>query len=603
MREIKKEDISGLNDIVMELPAFRDLKSSEMMHELLDTFMEDIYIKQPQELFDVMQFNPNSKMQETFFFNYGIDKKYSSRLKGYLKKDISYQLEKLFQNKGSRKIFEIFANIFENIFRKINFYNVKVYKIPAQNGFIFEYQLDPIYITDPDNVILYPQVQINKTRKYLMELQNFKDYTAWPMPTNLIYIQLSIGEEVINNMHTFLDGIRSYGTTYLQGKFFQYKSKRGYFEHIHGADIEYIIKYFQLKIVKSRNPDFELNDICIMGSDLPFDPELTPGDPSHPNFQEYLKWSGTREDFLKNMQILLNDYETAKRNSRKEIENLRRRWQIFLNFKQKSKECYDTLDDFFMEFEEKYQFLAEDFQYCLSVFEEDTEPIFDFYVYIYSIFLSGVFANPEDPSLGYREDWVIDYIDVLFGNLFIEADFLKWYFDPVMDLFIRYFFPIEMEYINDLIPKILIRDKWNTISYDDNTNFVVMANHWDPQTPIRGIDWQKFSLNMTDRYSYLDTRSMSKSFITHPLITTMEPADDRYTAMAIKVPHDKLKHDDNYKTIKFNTINNMKSFSQKASVCFSFNRTKEYVLRVLKQLDSVVNHNIKENHGKKGLNF
>jgi len=510
MKPIKKEDINNLNDIIMELPAFRDLKSNEMIHEVLDEFLEDLYINQPKEIFDTFEFNLNSRMQETMFANYGIDKNYTRKIKGYLKKDLSHQLEKLYQHKGSKEIFKIFGNIFENIFRRINFYNIKVYKIPTPTGFRFEYRLIPIYIADENNIIKRPQVPIKKSRKYLMDLENFEDYNFWPMPTNLIYIQLSIGEEVINNMDTFLNGVRGYGTTYLQGKTSIFKNRFGFTENIKLDDAEFITSYFKAEITKKHNPDWDFNIPITEGTFLPFDPSLNINlDPNDPDYHEKVKWISDRITYLTSMHDLLSDYGNARRDDRKEMQELRRRWQFFLNLKKTIRTCYRTYDDIVGEMESRYPLLKEEFLNALNKVTEDNEIIFDFYVYIYSIFLNGVYANPEDPNLNLNEQWVLDYIDVLFGELFIEADFLKWYFNPVMDLFIRYFFPIEMEYINDLIQKITLKDKWNSLNYEDNNRFDLKSGAKSIQTPIRGIDWRKFWLTMVDKHSQLTLRSIA----------------------------------------------------------------------------------------------
>jgi len=590
MKPIKMEDISNLNDIIMELPAFRDLKSKDMMKEVLDLFLEDIYIKKPEELFNMFEFNLNERMQEVAFANYGIDKKYTKKLKGYLKKDIGHQLERLYQNKGSKEIFKIFGSIFENIFRRINFYNIKVYKIPTSSGFRLEYRLDPIQIADESNIITHPQIPVNQTRKYLMELQNFKDYNFWPMSTNLIYIQLSIGEEVINNMDTFLDGIRGYGTTYLQGKTSIFKNRFNFEETLNLSDVEFITTYFKAAITKSKNEDWDFLIPTNEGAYLPFEKtDLSDLDPNDPNYNEILLWQKDRETYLFSMQDLLNDYSTARRNNRSEIENLRRRWQFFLNLKKTVRTCYRTFDELSEEMERRYPLLKEEFQNALNISSNDNEVIFDFYVYIYSIFLNGTYANPE---FNLNEQWVLDYIDVLFGELFIEADFLTWYFNPVMDLFIRYFFPIEMEYMNDLIQKVLIKDKWNTVCYDESNRFNLKTGQRSIQTPIRGIDWKKFQLKMTNKHSYIPKRSMHGNHLTIGVFDEYNYRDFNWTEVNT-IHRSHLKIDDKFEakiiqgiqptsglTLNFGDDSGPKKISR-SSVCLKTARTKKYLVEVL----------------------
>ena len=525
MKPIRVEDIQKLTDIVMELPALRDLKSGDMIQDVLDTFLKQIYTEMPKELIDAFGFELNNRMQETFFANYGIDRNYSSKLKGYLKKDIAYQLEKLYQNKGSKQIFRIFADLFENIFRKINFYNVKVFKVPNTSGFTYEYRLVPLYITDTEHIITRPEVPINQSKKYLMELENFEGYTAWPMSTNLVYIQLSIGTEIIDNQNTFLDGVRSFGTTYMQGKYLEYKNNQGFTELLLGSDVELITAYFKTEITKKHNPDWDYDLPITLGTFLPWDPDTI----ADPNYPEHQQWTQDRESFLQNMQTLMNDYESANIRSRQDMEAIKRRWQMFLKLKETNNNSFPNYQSLVDYMENNYPILKRDFLDKLSIanaVDQNNEPLLDFYIYIYSIFLSGVFSNPENPSLGLNQEIVVDYIDVLFGALFIEADFLKWTFNPVIDLFIKYFLPIEMEYINDLVQKVIIKNKWNAISYDTtHLKFQVIARHFGTQIPIRGVDWKKFWI-IVRKHSRFDIKIMKLSII---YITKIEDhlIDDR----------------------------------------------------------------------------
>jgi len=547
MKPIRVEDIGKMTDIIMELPAFTDLSSKNNIKEVLDLFLEDVYTKSPQEIMDMFGFELSKRLQDTFFSNYGIQKNYTKKLKSYLKKDIAYQLEQLFQNKGSNQIFKMFAGLFENIFRKINFYNIKVFKVPHAGGFTFEYRLVPIYITDENNVIEYPSIQIKKTKKYLMELYNFEEYTAWPMSTNLVYIQLSIGEEIINNKSTFLDGARSYGTTYLQGKYLEYKNRFGYTEDILASDVEMITNYFKMEIVKSKNPSWDFSRLPLMSTNLPWSPDTV----ADPNYPEHQLWTQDRESFMQNMQQLLNDYASANIRDRSQMENIRRRWQMFLKLKETNTNEYPDYQSTWDYINTNYPLMQADFLYNLE--QDDVEPLLDFYIYIYSIFLSGVFANPENPALGLDQEIVVEYIDVLFGGLFIEANFLELAFNPVMDLFIKYFFPIEMEYLNDLVNKVLIRDKFNAFSYDYKLKFIVEARNYSIQTPIRKIDWHLFELSMS-KHSDVYTYDNLGSVITHPVIDDIS-VGDRTVNYSTNNLRENLRLEDVYDVRIFNASN------------------------------------------------
>ncbi len=495
MRPIRKEDINKLNDVVMELPAFRDLESKDNMHDILDMFMEDIYRKKPQEVLDVFNFELNDRMQETFFINYGIDKSYYEKIRGYLKPDIAFSLEKLFQRKGSIQLFEMYAGLFENIFRRINIYNVRVHKTPTpMSEFKFEYKLEPLYVSDPSSVITTPQVPISKKRKYIMELADFTDYTAWPVPTNLVYIQFSVGTELINNMQVFLNGIRAYSTTLLQNEFFNYESASGEVEKIEGCSLELLLMYFKLETVSGRTPGWDFDETALQGTYLPW------YEGSNSGYQD-------KEEFLQGIYQLMDDYKNANPVNRKEMQDLRRRWQFFLRAQETNTAQFTNMEELRDFIKARWPHVFKDFNTYLYD-SEDPGLVLDFYVKLYSVFTNGIYTLEagDDPTLvpAHQWDWVTAHIDVVFGNLFLTANFIENYFDPVMNLFIRYFFPVEMEYINDLINKVKIRDKWNAWATEEDTKTTVIARQTSIQTPIRGLDWRRISITLKNWHSHID---------------------------------------------------------------------------------------------------
>jgi hypothetical protein len=418
-----------------------------------------------------------------------------------------------------------------------------------------------------------------------MNLENFADFTAWPMSTNLVYIQLSIGEEIINNMNIFLDGTRSYGTTYLQGKVYNYVSRSGKIEKIHASDVELLTSYFRMELTKKKVPDWDFYSPVELSSYLPYDPTIATPDPSDPNFQETVKWTRDRISFLHNMQELLDDYGTANRASRPEMESLRRRWQFFLNLKKRNKECYHDYDSFRELMYNKYPLIQEDFLFYLDIRDEDSEPIFDFYIYIYSIFLNGTLAHPEDPEEGLNDTWPIDYIDVLFGGLFIEADFLQWYFNPVMDLFIRYFFPIEMDYINDLIPKISIKDKWNSVSYDDNQSMRIKSGNMS-LLPVANIDHARFHTELY-RHDWFQKYDIRASFISKPLEEEYK-INDYIASLPMVYQRDPIEISDIYDTRITHPAEGTRS--QRIRGCVKTSGTKEYKDDMLASLSNIINN-------------
>jgi hypothetical protein len=151
-----------------------------------------------------------------------------------------------------------------------------------------------------------------------------------------------------------------------------------------------------------------------------------------------------------------------------------------------------------------------------------------------------------------------------------------------MDLFIRYFFPIEMEYINDLIQKVIIKDKWNAISYDDtNLRFDLKAGHSSIQTRIQGIDWRKFWLTLKDR------RSIATP-ISKPGTTVLTPNVDEYNNMMdlpyvepICIPQSRVPLEDKFEAKVIQGLLPRVTVRQRSSTCFNTRGTKKYLVEVL----------------------
>ncbi len=102
-------------------------------------------------------------------------------------------------------------------------------------------------------------------------------------------------------------------------------------------------------------------------------------------------------------------------------------------------------------------------------------------------------------------EWVTNYIDTLFGSLFLNDQFLIHFISPVMDLFQRYFFPVELEYVTDLIDRIKIRDRWNTVSTDSVQSLRIVARHSSLQPLINGPDKTFTNIAMKVKENVEDT--------------------------------------------------------------------------------------------------
>jgi len=496
MKKIRQEDLKDLNGLVLNLPSFRHLKSKENIKEVFDEFLKQIYIEQPKEILDMFDFQLNKKLQETFYLNFGISKNYSSKIKGYLKNDVAINLERLFQQKGSKDLFKIYADIFENIFKRLNFYTIKVYKIPDGTDFIFKYKLEPLYITDESVLITEPEIDITKTRKYIMELDNFKDFTCWPMSTDLVYLQFSAGIDIINNHRTFLNGVRAYASTLLQGNNFQYSNTSSHIENIDGGDIELILLYFQLETIISKNPNYDLQNINGPVTFL-----------SH--FENSHQWRDTKNEFLASLQELILDYSNAKYQDLNEMEGLKRRWQMFLRKQERDNNTFNNIDELRDLISSRYPYLYLDFNEALyGTNPLNSETVLEVYTKLYGLFLNNVInlQRQDDPNVApnYYWEWVLLYIEVIFDNLYMSKEFVKEYLDPVMDLFMKYFFPVEMDYIDNLLFHVKIKDNWNAVATAARYNRLIHRTVYDLQTPIRGLDRVVITLQPKKWHSYID---------------------------------------------------------------------------------------------------
>ena len=82
-----------------------------------------------------------------------------------------------------------------------------------------------------------------------------------------------------------------------------------------------------------------------------------------------------------------------------------------------------------------------------------------------------------------------------------------------------------MEYINDLITKIFINDKFNAISYnDDGLQMEVHSRQLTPHAYRIGLDKTRFDMNIT-RWSRVEPLSMPRHNIIIPTISELDIED------------------------------------------------------------------------------
>jgi len=143
-----------------------------------------------------------------------------------------------------------------------------------------------------------------------MTLDQYKEYSLFPINTNLIYIQFSGGISAINNMSIFADGIRAYGATYLQKFEIDYQTtinnKKSYLS-IAGSHLELLIKYFQLKEMQHRGENIYFESKKIFFTNLLFEAE-----------------------YLEAIEDVMYEYKLADYSDRQTMQSLKRKWQTIL---------------------------------------------------------------------------------------------------------------------------------------------------------------------------------------------------------------------------------------------------------------------------------
>jgi hypothetical protein len=397
-------------------------------------------------------------------------------------------------------------------------------------------------------------------------------------------------------MQIFLNGIRSYAVTYLRApnKIFKYHARNGVYEDISLYEVEFIINYIQIEKIKNKHDNFDFNFTDFPGTYLPFDE-------NNPTFAQ------SRAEFLCLMQDLLFDYGDADYKKRNDMESLRRRWQFFLKLHEKDlneQYChFATYEEVYNYMHQRYPFLQDDIIYYIQ--QENKEEYFQFQYLLYTKFMGAAYGT-QDPSEHrcplnsqhpereiYQINWVIDYIDAVFSSLLLDHDFLQYYFNPVMNLFIRYFFPVEMEYINDLVKKINIHDKWNSVGTDEKINNMLHVNRTSLQTPIRGLDQKSFKVHMTDVHSYIDKIDFGRGIPINYIVENIDYLDDNRMDNIIYTKEN-LDLEDAVEITRFtqNTNSSLKFYKnfKDIAVCFKNERTKDYqVNAAIKYLSAYIN--------------
>lgn len=451
MIEIQDFEIQAGIDTLFKVPQLSSLNTQEPLKEVTNVFMKDLYLDQPKEVLNYFKYQLNDRMITTIFKNYGIDEVYYKDLNPLITKNLVYYLEYLFQTKGSLETFNIFDELFSAFYNNIDFYNITVSKIPVNSGNNkLAYILKPLKLAgDKQQSKFFPSADINLSGKYLMSLNQYHDYKFFPIDTNMIYIDFADSYGTSNNNDVFVQGIRAYTNTLLQGNTFQLVlGKSGTFENVLFTDVELLLEYMQLKLLRLGEDPLQRN-YDVKTSHLTFSTNLI-----------------LREESLPEVESLLREYKEINHSDRKGMSGIKRRWQYLLNSNKSNEKLYTS-------FEQLDEYMKSEYP---NVYENaklmtDINDFMDFYIQLYGTILEEVDTENK---------FIPPYYSAVFQNVISGNLFIKNFFQPLFKIFVKYFFPASMDYAQMVGQNVKVRDKWNSIGTEVVIKTQTILNEFSP---------------------------------------------------------------------------------------------------------------------------
>jgi hypothetical protein len=487
MLNINKTDLDAGLDLLMNVPQLRNINTNKEFKEIFMYLMEDSYIDRPTEILNHFKNEPNDKLTQTLFLNYGILPEYYEKLNPMIKRKLIYYLELLFQQKGSIDNLKIISELFTDFFKDINYYGISVNKLPyrlsgvaidpgavdpldavsTERKYILSYYLKPIIISKPELLKYFPNFKIDLTGKYLMKLEQFQNYNIFPKDTNLLYIDFIDSSYLIHSDKYFIESSAAFTFTKHQDKItlFDNNALLKMLNPLHFRDIDLILQYFNLKFIryaqigrKKLDPtnteelmDIEYKLSKPIGSSLIFDPMYL--DDLELLVIEYKNLKGRNGDNIKKLkdlsrrfQFLLqsNYVDNNQIKSFKDLEN-------FIDYK------YPALHELFNSFESKpgtYSSVNIDNLLPDELIEVTKTDYINFLMNLYIHILNDVSDGNEFVDLT---------INAIFQNILNSSIFIEFFFTPVFKLFINYFMPGNMDYIVASDARVIIHDKFEAI--------------------------------------------------------------------------------------------------------------------------------------------
>jgi hypothetical protein len=223
------------------------------------------------------------------------------------------------------------------------------------------------------------------------------------------------------------------------------------------------------------------------------------------------------ESFMVDLLNLLDRYSKEKCKDRDAFQPIKTCWQNIMKLYEHDidKICtiYKTYNELETFIKSKYPNVYKDFHNALTVFSTNPTSfnLISFYFSFYETVISGIQLDTHEIEIGLDKSLVIAYVDAIFSQLYSKSDFKDTFLTPILDLFMKYFFPVEMEYLNDLINHVFIKNKMNCISYKDIRRTVVFPRHFSFATDQWGRDYQKFKLFLEPFYTSYWTYDLAGS--------------------------------------------------------------------------------------------
>lgn len=147
-----KNSLLEYSEIITGSTIFNENNNIPELTELIYKFLEDLYIKEPEEVINFINQKPSKKLIENLFKQFGISEKIIRNFPDLLKTKTAYMLSQLFEAKGSNRVFEFFNEVISEFYHKLNFYNVRI----EQRQFVSKYEspvVESVFYLDADHTI------------------------------------------------------------------------------------------------------------------------------------------------------------------------------------------------------------------------------------------------------------------------------------------------------------------------------------------------------------------------------------------------------------------------------------------------------------------